>query len=84
MPSGRIFRFIGFSATENAKEDCTFAPKKLMIGRIFAEVVLEAPAASIKLFRIIIFVVSMFSVTRRAGWAHPDSKSNTVFEKSSK
>ena len=29
-------------------------------------------------------IISMFSVTRRAGWAHPNSKSNTVFGKSSK
>ena len=28
--------------------------------------------------------ISMFPVTRRAGWAHPNSKSNTVFGKSSK
>ena len=27
-------------------------------------------------------IISMFPVTRRAGWAHPNSKSNTVFEKS--
>ena len=26
-------------------------------------------------------VILIFSVTRRAGWAHPNSKSNTVFEK---
>ena len=29
-------------------------------------------------------IISMFLVTRRAGWAHPNSKSNTVFEKSLK
>ena len=29
-------------------------------------------------------MISMFPVTRRAGWAHPNSKSNTVFGKSSK
>ena len=29
-------------------------------------------------------IISMFSVTRRAEWAHLNSKSNTVFEKSSK
>ena len=29
-------------------------------------------------------IISMFPVTRRAGWAHPNSKSNTVFGKSSK
>ena len=29
-------------------------------------------------------ISSMFPVTRRAGWAHPNSKSNTVFGKSSK
>ena len=29
-------------------------------------------------------IISMFLVTRRAGWAHPNSKSNTVFGKSSK
>ena len=28
--------------------------------------------------------ISMFSVIRRAGWAHHNSKSNTVFGKSSK
>ena len=28
MPSGRIFRFIGFNGGENADEDCTSAPKK--------------------------------------------------------
>ena len=28
-------------------------------------------------------IISMFPVTRRAGWAHPNSKSNTVFGKSS-
>ena len=26
-------------------------------------------------------IISMFLVTRRAGWAHPNSKSNTVFGK---
>ena len=29
MPSGRIFRFIGFNRVENADEDCTSAPKKI-------------------------------------------------------
>ena len=53
MPSGRIFRFIGFNATENANKVCTFAPKKMIIGRILAEVIFGAPAASKKLFRII-------------------------------
>ena len=53
MPAGRIFRLIGFKATENPDEVCTHGPKKLMIGRIFAKVVFEAPAASIKLFRVI-------------------------------
>ena len=28
--------------------------------------------------------ISMFLVTRRAGWAHSNSKNNTVFEKYSK
>ena len=49
MPSGRIFRFIGFNGGENADEVCTSAPKKLMIGRILAEVIFEGPAASINL-----------------------------------
>ena len=84
MPFRRIFRFIVFNATENADEVCTSAPKKLMIGRILAEVVFGAPAASVMLFRVVFLVISMFPVTRRAGWAHPNSKSNTVFGKSSK
>ena len=28
-------------------------------------------------------IISMFPVTRRAGWAHPNSKSDKVFGKSS-
>ena len=67
MPSGRIFRFIGFSATENEDEDCTSAPKKLMIGRTFAEVMFEAPAASIKLFRINFWLLQP-AVNRQPGF----------------
>ena len=32
---------------------------------------------------IYVLIISMFPVTRRAGWAHPNSKSNTVSGKSS-
>ena len=32
-----------------------------------------------KAFSSYFLVISMFSVTRRAGWAHLNSKSNTVF-----
>ena len=35
-------------------------------------------------FPIFFLVISALSVIRRAGWAHPNSKSNTVFGKSSK
>ena len=37
--SRKDFRIIGFKATKNADEVCTSAPKKLVIGRIFAEVI---------------------------------------------
>ena len=30
MPSGRIFRFIGFNGTENGDKVCTLGPKKLI------------------------------------------------------
>ena len=34
-------------------------------------------------FLIYFLAISIFPVTRRAGWAHPNSKSNTVSGKSS-
>ena len=61
MPSGRIFRFIGFNGTIIWDEVCTREPKKLMIGRILAEVIFGGSAASIKLFRIIFSYFNVFS-----------------------
>ncbi len=83
MLSGRIFRFIGFNGTENGHKVCTHVPKKLMIGRIFVKVIFGAPEASMQLFRFIFFVISIFSVPRKAGLAQSNSKSNTVSGKSS-
>ena len=84
MPSGRIFRFIGFNGGENADEDCTSAPKKTDDRPNFGGSHVGSSGSLEKAFPSYVLVISMFPVTRRAGWAHPNSKSNTVSGKSSK
>ena len=84
MPSGTIFRFIGFSATKNEDEDCTSAPKKIDDRSNDREIHVSSSGGLDKAFPRHFLIISVFPVTRRAGWAHPNSKSNTVFGKSSK
>ena len=84
MLSGSIFRFLGFNRVENADEDCTPAPQKCDDRPNFGGSHFWSYGGLDKAFPNYFLVILMFSVTRRAGWAHPNSKSNTVFGKSSK
>ena len=75
---------IGFNGTENGDKVCTHGPKKYDDRPNFGESHFWSSGSLDKAFSSHFLVISMFSVTRRAGWAHPNSKSNTVFGKSSK
>ena len=83
MPSGRIFRFIGFNGGENGHEVCTPAPKKYNDRPNFGGSHFWSSGGLDKAFPNYFSAISMVSVTRRAGWAHLNSKNNTVSEKSS-
>ena len=78
MPSGRIFRFIGFNGTENANKVCTRGPKKLMIGRIFVKVIFGSSGSLDTAFSIYFLVISVFSGVRRERWTCIKARSNTV------
>ena len=83
MQSGRIFRFIGFNRGENADEVCTPAPKKCDDRPNFGGSHFSISGSLDLAFSIHFKGILMSSVIRRAGWAHPNSKNNTVFGKSS-
>ena len=82
MPSGRIFRFIGFNGTENGNKVCTHGRKNDDPPNFGGSHVWSSDSLD-KAFPSHFLVISMFSVIRRAGWAHLNSESNTVFGKSS-
>ena len=83
MPSGRNFVFIASVEVETWYQGLTSELKKNNDRPIFDEIRFLSSGGLDLAFSIYFRVISIFSVTRRAGWAHPNSKSNTVFGKSS-
>ena len=83
MPSGRIFRFIALMGAKMGTKFARRAEKN--DNRLIFDESRCLGSGSLDLGSSIYFsTISMFPVTRRARWAHPNSKSNTVFGKSSK
>ena len=78
MLAGRIFLSIDFIEVENPDEGCTSEPEKNENSENFEKINFLGPEAFEFTFSINFFHLFTFAVTRRAGWSHLNSKSNTV------
>ena len=80
MVARRIFRSIDFIKGKIPDKGCASEAEKSEKLKFFEKFIFfhsEALNFSCSMFFQVLFI---FAVTRRAGWSHPHSKSNTVTE----
>ena len=78
MLAGRIFTSIDFIEVENANKAFTSEAKKSDEFENFLKIQILSKKSLKFTFSIHFHYSFTFLVTRRAGWSHPNSKSNTV------